>query len=254
MAPPAPCRKLCRMSGTGRLARSVCRTRAGFRGDQAEWLANSTFLLCRKNRKPEDTSSGFAIWLRRCGDLLRSELIVHAGAEEIRVKCDVVGDRHAVAIEPAIEAAEIDIKIFDLGRPVERERGFESGADRPAGIVAAGRCEARDRGLDIAECGAAGDVRHEQIRGITEAAAHRGEPGIARRAAGRTQIIGRAADARPIDVTFDTGDDLAELIIVAGSAADDPAAHVAAGRIPVRTAEPAAAVDADVKSGPIVDG
>jgi hypothetical protein len=39
------------------------------------------------------------------------------------------------------------------------------------------------------------------------AAAHRGEPGVARRAAGRTQIIGRAADAGPIDVTFDTGDD-----------------------------------------------
>src|SRR5262249_49506426 len=185
----------------------------------------------------------------------RSEPIVHAGAEEIRVKCDVVGDRHAVAIEPAIEAAEIDIEIFDLGCPVERERGFESGADRPAGIVAARRGEARVRGLDIAECGPARAVRHEPIRGITEAAAHRGEPGVARRAAGRTQIIGRAADAGPVDVTFDTGDDLAELIIVAGGAADDPAADVAAaGRIPVRTAEPAAAVDADVKSGPLVDG
>jgi hypothetical protein len=53
------------------------------------------------------------------------------------VKRDVVGDRHAVAIEPAIEAAEIDIELFDLGRPVGRERAFESGADRPAGIVAA---------------------------------------------------------------------------------------------------------------------
>ncbi len=42
------------------------------------------------------------------------------------MKRDVVGDRHAVAIEPAIEAAEIDIEIFDLGRPVGRERGFES--------------------------------------------------------------------------------------------------------------------------------
>lgn len=48
------------------------------------------------------------------------------------MKRDVVGDRHAVAIEPAIEAAEIDIEIFDLGRPVGRERGFESPIVQPA--------------------------------------------------------------------------------------------------------------------------
>ena len=46
------------------------------------------------------------------------------------MKRDVVGDRHAVAIEPAIEAAEIEIEIFDLGRPVGRERGFTQAGHR----------------------------------------------------------------------------------------------------------------------------
>src|SRR6266568_2559664 len=184
----------------------------------------------------------------------RSELVVHARAQEIGVERHVVGGEPAAAIQSAIEATEIDIEILDLGRPVGRERGFQPGADRPTAIVAAGLGEARNRSLDVAERGAAGDIRHETIRGVAEPPAHGCQPRVARLAAGWTQICSRTVDPRPIDIAFDAGDHLTELIIVAGGAADEPAAHIAAaGRIPVRTAEAAAAVDADVKAGPIVD-
>jgi hypothetical protein len=66
----------------------------------------------------------------------RSEPVVHAGAQEIGVERHVVGDKPAAAIQSAIEATEIDIEILDLGGPVGRESGFQSGADRPTAIVA----------------------------------------------------------------------------------------------------------------------
>jgi hypothetical protein len=66
--------------------------------------------------------------------------------------------------------------------------------------------------------------------GIAEPSAHRGKPGIAGLATQRTRIVGGAVDAGPIDVAFDAGDHLAELIIVADSAADQTAADVAAPR------------------------
>jgi hypothetical protein len=65
----------------------------------------------------------------------RSELVVHAGAQEIGVERHVVGDEPAAAIQSAIEATEIDIEILDLGRPVGRESGLQPGADRPTAIV-----------------------------------------------------------------------------------------------------------------------
>ena len=60
----------------------------------------------------------------------RSELVVHAGAQEIGVERHVVGDEPGAAIQSAIEATEIDIEILDLGRPVGRESGLQ-----PAPIV-----------------------------------------------------------------------------------------------------------------------
>jgi len=90
------------------------------------------------------------------------------------------------------------------------------------------------RGADIAKRGAAGDERHEAAPGVAEPPAQCGQPAIAGLAAERTRIVGRAVNARPIDVALDSDHRLVELIIIAGGAADHAAANIAAaGRIPV---------------------
>ena len=138
----------------------------------------------------------------------------------------VVVDESGTAVQSAIEAAEIDVEIFDFRGPVPRQCRFQSGANRPAGLVAAGVRQAGRRGTDIAERAATGDERHEAIRGVAEPSAHRGQPIVAGLAAERTQIVGRAVDAGPVDIALDAGNDLAELIIIAGGAADRAAADV----------------------------
>src|SRR5262249_43393338 len=140
------------------------------------------------------TTSGRSRWLAMT-KVSVSELIVHAGAQEIGVERHVVIDESGPAIQSAIEAAEIDIEILDLGRPVLRSRSLQSGAHGPATVVAAGLRQSRRRCLDIAEGAAASDERHESIRGIAEAPAHRGKPGVARLATQQARIVGRAIDA-----------------------------------------------------------
>src|SRR6202035_4412724 len=101
---------------------------------------------------------------------------------------------------------------------------------------------------------AAGDDRHEAVGGVAEPAAHGGEPVVAGLAAERAGGVGGAVDVGPVDVAFQADDALAELIIVADRSADQAAGGVeAASAIPGRTAEAAAAVDADVEAGPVVD-
>src|SRR6516225_4856110 len=58
------------------------------------------------------TTSGRSRWLAMT-KVSVSELIVHAGAQEIGVERHVVIDESGPAIQSAIEAAEIDIEILD---------------------------------------------------------------------------------------------------------------------------------------------
>src|ERR1700735_4581606 len=174
--------------------------------------------------------------------VLRSvDLVVHTGAQNVGVERYVVVHKPGAAVQTAVELAEIDIKIFDLGRPILGDCTLKPAAERPAGIGGTCRGKARCRGADIAERRTAGDKGHEAIGGIAEAAANRRQPSVAGLTAERATIV-RAVDVGPIDVTFDAEHRAAPLIIVADGAADEAARNVAvAGRVPARIAECAAA-------------
>src|SRR5580704_4273084 len=184
----------------------------------------------------------------------RSESVVDAGAHEVGGERHVVGHQGA-ASDAAIQLAEVDVEIFGLGGPVAGDGEFEARTHRPAGIGGVGAGEARGRSADIAERGAAGDEGHEAVGGVTEPAAHGREPMVAGLAAERAEGVGGAVAVGPVDVAFEADDALAELIVVANGAADEAAGGVeaATGRIPLRTAEAAAAVDADVEASPVID-
>src|SRR5579864_6885810 len=209
----------------------------------------------RLSRSRKEKPRGF--WPRGlsfAGSPRRSKVIVDAAAH------DVGGERYVVGYEQsagqaAVELAEVDKQIFGLGAPVLGERELDAAAGRPAGIGGVGADEARGRGADIAERGAGGDEGHDAVRGIAEPAAHGGEPVVAGLAAEWTgHRIGGAVDVGPVDVALDADDALAELIVVAHGAADQAAGGVeAAGRVPLRAAEAAAAVDADVEAGPVIN-
>src|ERR1041385_4520215 len=113
------------------------------------------------------------------GEDRTAELVVQAGPDDVFLEGDVVRWR-ACEAGRAIEAAEIDVEIFELGRPVAEEGIFDASAQGPAGP---GRAAARRRRivvvrLYVAEGHAAGDVRQEAINRIAHAAANRGEPAL----------------------------------------------------------------------------
>jgi hypothetical protein len=70
------------------------------------------------------------------------------------------------------------IEIFELGTPRPAERGFDAAADGPNGLGFVGAADAADRGIDVVEGAAAGDIGHEVAGGIAEAAAYGAEPVI----------------------------------------------------------------------------
>src|SRR5205823_13976147 len=125
----------------------------------------------------------------------------------------------------------------------------------PAGIGARRADEAGAVGFDIADREAAGEVRQETIEGIADTAAHSAEPVILGLAV-QPAAGGAGLDVGPVDVAFEAEHPRAAgaLPVVAGGAADHAARRaIADGKaVPAGIAEAAAAVDAQVKTGPVV--
>src|SRR5207247_1347199 len=172
-------------------------------------------------------------WLRR---LL--ELVVQPRADDVRVELDVVR-RHRSAGRAAIELAEIDVEIFELGRPVADEGVFDAKAGGPAGLRLAGAGEAWRRRLDVAERAARGDVGQEAVERVADAAAQGGEPAELGLAAERAIEHGRALDVGPVVIAFDAEHPGAGLDVVAGGeagqrAGDVERAGVGRRRVPAR--------------------
>src|SRR4030081_381777 len=184
----------------------------------------------------------------------RSEPEVHAASDRVRTEFLVVVHD---AVEPpaAIEAAEVVVEIFDLGGPIAGDRKLDAGAGGPADLRVGRAAEARMRRRHVAEGGAAGDVGHPAIERIAQAAARGAEPGVLAAAAADASPVGGPLDVGPVDVALQADHPGAELPVVADRAADHAARRVeAAGAVPARAAPGAAAVDTDVKAGPVVVG
>src|SRR5262245_1511646 len=182
-----------------------------------------------------------------------SEPDVEASTEEVGVERRVAG-RRETAIETAIEIAEIDIKVLGLHAHIADHADLEPDAEGPAGVAVAAAGQSRPRRADIPGRETAGDVGHEAVEGVAEAAAGGDEPLVARLAAGGTQHVRRALDSRPVDVAFGAQHDLVDLPVVADGAADEAAGDVeVVDAVPLRRAPAAATVDAEIEAGPVVD-
>src|SRR5262245_32894776 len=182
-----------------------------------------------------------------------SEPDVEASTEDVGIERRVTG-RHEAAIETAVEVAEIDIEVLGLHADVADHADLESDAEGPAGTAVAAAGQARPGRIDVASGEAAGDVGHEAVEGVAEAAARGDEPLVARLAAGGAQHVRRALDPRPVDVAFGAEHDLVDLPVVADGAADEAAGDVElVDAVPLRRAPTAAAVDAEIEAGPVVD-
>lgn len=71
------------------------------------------------------------------------EPVVHTGAQNVSVERYVVVHKPGAAVQTAVELAEIDIKIFDLGCPILGDCTLKPAAKRPTGIGGACRGKAR---------------------------------------------------------------------------------------------------------------
>src|SRR5712672_3682049 len=87
-----------------------------------------------KKQKPRAVARGFRICasVRAMRSVAREdragELVVQAGANDVFLEADIIHNRG----HRGIEAAEIDVEIFDLRAPVAQEGVFKTGADGPA--------------------------------------------------------------------------------------------------------------------------
>src|SRR3954465_11816275 len=220
--------------------------------------------MTNKNKSPGPWARGF-----RCcasvrtmrsvaGEDRSGELVVQAGANDVARKADVVHQRS----RRSIEAAEIDIEIFDLRTPVAQEGVFDADTGGPTELVVGRRSrEAEGRHaqscFDVAVSSAAGDVRQPAVEGVAEPAAQGGEPIELGSAEDPWRASDLVFDVGPIEVAFDAPDDRAGLIVVAKRAAGQKAFGLVAGgrhRGPVRGAPAVAAVHTDVEAGPVVVG
>src|SRR4051794_15070113 len=135
-----------------------------------------------ERKKPRARARGF----RSCcvlaglepGENRAGELIVQAGANDVLGEADVVHRRS----DGGVEAAEVDVEIFELRRPIAHEGVFDAGADGPAELVAGRRGQGRSASgdgarLDVAVCAARGDIRQPTVEGIADPAAEGGKPG-----------------------------------------------------------------------------
>src|SRR4029079_11885017 len=93
----------------------------------------------RKSPGPWPGASGFALRFGRmrsvAGEDRSRELVVQAGANDVLLEADIVHDRRG----DSVEAAEVDVEIFDLGGPVAQEGIFQAGAESPAELALGGR-------------------------------------------------------------------------------------------------------------------
>src|ERR1035437_8683373 len=184
------------------------------------------------------------------------EAVVDAGAHQIGGEAHVGG--RAAWHDAAASLAEIDIEIFDLGGPRSGDGRLKTAAAGPAGPGGGLAAERVRRRLDVAEGRAAGDVGHEAAEGIAEPATRGRQPRIAgfARCTETGAAAGAAADIAPGAVTLQAEHGLAHLVIITDGSADHGAGEIEAVRsvrvAPIRTAEAAAAVDADIEAGPIV--
>src|SRR5262245_28745002 len=183
-----------------------------------------------------------------------SEPDVEASTEEVGVERRVAG-RRETAIETAIEIAEIDIKVLGLHAHIADHADLEPDAEGPAGVAVAAAGQSRPRRADIPGRKTAGDVGHEAVEGVAEAAARGDQPLVARLAAGGTQHVRGALDPRPVDVAFGAQHDLVDLPVVADGAADKAAGDVErVDAVPPRRTPAAATVDTEIEPRPVVDG
>ena len=128
---------------------------------------------------------------------------------------------------PTHECSEIVVEVFRLKAPVGRQHPLEARAGGPARLVAGSAPVGIYRFPDIAECTAGRGVEQQIGSGCPpKPAARAGEPAIAR-PAGKdgSKAIGRAGHTGPPAVAFDAKDNSSVLPIVAGRAADKPAAQ-----------------------------
>src|SRR3569623_626609 len=216
---------------------------------QVSSRADDTGLAAKQ--KPRASPPGvLQFWKYRARGL---EAEVDTGADDVGLERHVVGrTRDARAGRAAIELAEVDVEIFELDAPVRPHRVFHAETRGPADLGLGGIAERRRR-LDVADAGAAGQVRQEVVpAGIAEAAARGREP-VQLGLAGAAGAVGRALHARIVDVAFQAPDPGAGLEIVAdGQAAEDAlGARAHRRRIPIRFAEAVADIGADVEAGPI---
>ena len=172
------------------------------------------------------------------------EVIVHANAHDIELRMEVLALGPAEGAGRSV-AGEIDIEIFDLGRPMRGEQPLDAAAGGPAG---AGVVKAKGVHLPIGEARRAVDQegRREEL---ADAAAHGAEPRQADVGAGdgsnRGQVVvvdrvvveGReerqrgvvaaAAEAGALEVGLGANQELIELEVVADLSAANDAALVA---------------------------
>ena len=170
-------------------------------------------------------------------------------------------DTAAATRHAARGVCKIDEQIFELGGPVRPDGVFDADARGPAGLCRAAEGERARGGLDVGEGGAAGAVEQHAIPRPAGTAAHSREPiALGGAADARARCIeGGAAEIRPVAVAFDAQHPRPDLVIEAHGAADQRAADgEIAGRSvngigPVAIAEGAAAVDAEIEAGPVVN-
>lgn len=167
-----------------------------------------------------------AIGRPAAGAVPASEAVVHAETDHVGLVRDLAVRAAAAGRGVARDLAEVDVKIFDLRRPVVEEGPFDAGARRPADVGLVDRSAVRRGALDVAECGATGDVGQEAVEGVADAAAAGAQPTVLGRAArgaagGAGSAAGRrSVDPAGIDVTFQAEDEVAGLPVVAEGAAE----------------------------------
>src|SRR5262249_18646958 len=165
--------------------------------------------------------------------------VVHTRAEQVLGQTDAYGDcrtvrMHAIRargdqarVGRAIHAAvaEIDIEIFDLGRPIIGERPLDTAAGSPAGL-SVGRLNAVKGSLYVGKRAAPREIEQDAIRGITGAAAHSRQPIVAglALAAERTNAgCGAGIDCGIVPIAFDAEHKCAGLEIHTQRTADHAA-------------------------------
>src|SRR5687768_15534438 len=210
----------------------------------------------RAKKKPRARARGFAVLdaveLPAREDRI-GEFVIQAAPDHVLAEIDVVDDRRG---ETGVKVTEVDVEVFDLGRPAAEEGVFKTAAYRPAHARVASR---KDRpGIDArahaAERGATCDVGQESIESIAGAQSRGAEPAV-RGFAGQAQTAVNAAfDVGPREVAFQAPDERSGLVIVAKRAADDEAGRLILHRrdVPVGGAPAVADVDTGIEAGPVV--